>query len=558
MLRALALATLFAVVSGAARAQEPGVLHIKVTLTDASQAPVPVARHALLISDNPATGVPRRVVTAADGTVDVRRRPGNYTVESDEPVGFEGKGYEWTTDVDIVAGRDAVLALTLANAEIVAAPAPSAVSPERVDSDPSLLLSKWKESVVAIWTPESRASGFVVDASGLVVTNQRLIGSASAVEVQLTDSVKVAARVLAADRVRDVAVLWVDSTAAALVAPLALDCAAPPRPAFTVEQRLITIGLPLRGPRDMSRGEVIRVDAHATVADFRLDTGSAGGPVFNSEGAIVGLASIADDEDDRRQRDVRIVAVKDACDAIAAAEKARPTTSTPAATHLPVEPLTPFPAAALAALSPGRTGSLSAFQMASSDFDVTFLTPIAVYGAQHIPQDTNARIGRGNMRGRDLQLQLAPPTDFGGWSDYFADAPPVLAIRVTPKLTESFWTTVARGAAYTQGASIPAIKHFKTGFTRMRLFCGDAEVMPIHPFTLEQPVSETDSIREGLYVFDPQAIGPQCKSVRLGLFSEKAPEKQDTRPVDPQLVDRIWQDFGAYRAQPTAASNGHP
>ena len=75
-------------------------------------------RHALLISDNPATAPPRRIVTAVDGTADVRLRPGNYTVESDRPVVFHGKAYQWTQIVDIVAGRDAVLELTADNAEV--------------------------------------------------------------------------------------------------------------------------------------------------------------------------------------------------------------------------------------------------------------------------------------------------------------------------------------------------------------------------------------------------------------------------------------------------------
>ena len=78
---------------------------------------------------------------------------------------------------------------------------------------------------------------------------------------------------------------------------------------------------------------------------------------------------------------------------------------------------------------------------------------------------------------------------------------------------------------------------------------------PIHPFTLEQRVSETDAVREGLYVFDPQALGPHCKSVKLVLYSEKEPKKQDTRTVDPQVIERIWQDFAPYR---DAATSEHP
>jgi hypothetical protein len=138
--------------------------------------------------------------------------------------------------------------------------------------------------------------------------------------------------------------------------------------------------------------------------------------------------------------------------------------------------------------------------------------------------------------------------DFSNWSEYVEDFPPVLLVRVTPKMVESFWTTVARGAAQTQGVSIPPIKRFKSGFSRMRAFCGDTEVTPIHPFKLERRISESDTIYEGLYAFDPSAFGPQCGSVKLVIYSEKEPEKGDTRVVDPHVVQQIWQDFAPYRA----------
>ena len=41
----------------------------------------------------------------------------------------------------------------------------------------------------------------------------------------------------------------------------------------------------------------------------------------------------------------------------------------------------------------------------------------------------------------------------------------------------------------------------------MRAFCGDTEVTPIHPFVVEHCLSETEAIIEGLYVFDPAALG---------------------------------------------------
>jgi hypothetical protein len=96
---------------------------------------------------------------------------------------------------------------------------------------------------------------------------------------------------------------------------------------------------------------------------------------------------------------------------------------------------------------------------------------------------------------------------------------------------------------------LPPIKRFKPGFSRMHAFCGSTEVTPIHAFTLETRVSESDAIHEGLYVFHPDALGPQCGTVKLVLYSEKVPSRGDTRVVDPKVVDRIWQDFAPYRGQ---------
>src|SRR5438093_13003673 len=119
-----------------------------------------------------------------------------------------------------------------------------------------------------------------------------------------------------------------------------------------------------------------------------------------------------------------VVPITDVCDVVASAEKAMQTTQRPAAAHLPVEPLKPYPVDTLDEAVKSRAGNLKPYQLVSSDFDVAFLTPVLIHGAQ-----------RGT-----------PQTNFGDWSEYFAEVPPVLVVRVTPKLAESFWTTIARGA----------------------------------------------------------------------------------------------------------------
>ena len=136
---------------------------------------------------------------------------------------------------------------------------------------------------------------------------------------------------------------------------------------------------------------------------------------------------------------------------------------------------------------------------------------------------------------------------FENWDDYVRNDPPVLMVRATPKLVESLWKTLGRVAAQSQGVQIPAIKHIKAGFASMRMLCGAAEVTPIHPFKIEQRVGENDVVYEGLYVFDPASVGPHCGTVTLVLFSDKDPDKGDSRVLEPGILRRIWDDFAPYR-----------
>ena len=145
--------------------------------------------------------------------------------------------------------------------------------------------------------------------------------------------------------------------------------------------------------------------------------------------------------------------------------------------------------------------------------------------------------------------------EFGEWSDYVSEIWPALLVRVTPKLAEGFWAKFGRIAAETQGVALPPIKRYRSGFVQLRALCGTTEVTPIHPFELETPVSERATIDEGLYVFEPDALGPHCGTVTLVLHSAEGPKDGDRRVVDPQLVERIWQDFEPYRkAAPAAAA----
>ena len=270
-----------------------GVLRIKVTLANDAQVPTPVQRHALLVSDDPPSAEPRQIFTAADGTVVLTLRPGSYIVESDRPVSFGGRAYQWMHQVvEIVAGGDLSLDLTADNAEIVPLSmlaSPTAASGSREDA----LLGKYQESVVAVWSPTALASGFVVDSRGLIATDGRAVGTATVVEVQLSPSVKVPANVLLSERSRDVAIVRVDPSLVATRPALALACPPSRAPSLDDGQAIVSITVPHAGEKELVRGEVTALQPRRVETDLRLPFGGSGGPVFNDAGAVVGLTSMA-------------------------------------------------------------------------------------------------------------------------------------------------------------------------------------------------------------------------------------------------------------------------
>ena len=338
MFRGLVLAVLFLV---ADLVQPLGVLRIKVVVEDGARAGDGRAAPSPAISDNPSSAPPRRIFTSLDGSVEVRLPPGNYTVESDRPAAFEGKAYQWTQMVDIVADRETVLELNAGNAEVETLTAETTSAAAPLEADPESSLIRWHESVVAIWSPTARASAVLIDTNGLIVTNQRVIGTATTVEVQLTPNLKVAASVLAVDPARDVAVLRIDPATAASARPLPLGCGVP-APLLADGQEIFSIEAPLRRQKKTMAGIVTRLSANEVLSNLTPAFGGVGGPVFSAGGAVVGISSVADENADPRRAATRVVRIGDVCEVVAMAGAKMKDAAPPTATRLPWSPTERF------------------------------------------------------------------------------------------------------------------------------------------------------------------------------------------------------------------------
>ncbi len=142
-------------------------------------------------------------------------------------------------------------------------------------------------------------TGFIIDANGLVVTNEHVISGARAIRVTLTDGRDTEAELIGSDPLADLAVLKVDLTGLT-VAPFGRSAD------LQVGQTVVAIGhaLDLPGGPTVTVGVVSALDrtltnvgpGRATLSDLiqtdaSINPGNSGGPVLDMLGRVVGINS---------------------------------------------------------------------------------------------------------------------------------------------------------------------------------------------------------------------------------------------------------------------------
>lgn len=142
---------------------------------------------------------------------------------------------------------------------------------------------------------EGTGSGFVVDRSGHIVTNNHVIEGADSIEVTFSDESRVPVKIVGTDPLNDLAILMPESlplgtmpvelgtTADLRVGQRAIAIGNP----FGLEQTLTTgvisaLGRPLQLTEDNYVFNVIQTDA-------AINPGNSGGPLLDSRGRVIGV-----------------------------------------------------------------------------------------------------------------------------------------------------------------------------------------------------------------------------------------------------------------------------
>ena len=146
-------------------------------------------------------------------------------------------------------------------------------------------------------TPNGSGSGVVVDARGLILTNNHVVEGARAVSVRFSSGTTREATVLGTDRGNDLALLKVDLPADVPVAPLGDSDAVQPGDVA------VAIGSPFGLDKTVTQGIISAVDRSWAPGDGRarqgllqtdapINPGNSGGPLLNGNGEVIGITSM--------------------------------------------------------------------------------------------------------------------------------------------------------------------------------------------------------------------------------------------------------------------------
>ncbi|MGE3784192.1 MAG: Do family serine endopeptidase [Alphaproteobacteria bacterium] len=207
-----------------------------------------------------------------------------------------------TPFADLFAQLTARLVGSVVNVSTQAAPRANPPTQETAQNSPGRTLDEvFREFLgekAAPGSPEARVaslgSGFIIDPSGLIVTNHHVIANAQQVSVTLSDETVLPAQIIGRDPITDLALLKVEPKT--------------PLPAVAwgdsgktrVGDWVLTIGNPFGLGGSVAAGIISAVarDIHSSPYDDYLQTdaamnrGNSGGPMFNTAGEVVGINTV--------------------------------------------------------------------------------------------------------------------------------------------------------------------------------------------------------------------------------------------------------------------------
>ena len=212
-------AVLFALLFVSATQAQPNLVKVRVRVIlvdqELNQKAVPFFLVSLKCGAKAA-----EVKSSLEGTAEVHLPPGRCTVSTPKPAELGGRRFSWNIQVSL-SGAEQNVDLTNDNAKVEEAAAQPS-SAKTASNDLTELFKRLKNTVVTVKSESGHGTGFLVDGKGFILTNQHVVGDSEYLAVQFDRTHKVAAKLIAADPQKDVALLSVNMAALPSASPAPL------------------------------------------------------------------------------------------------------------------------------------------------------------------------------------------------------------------------------------------------------------------------------------------------------------------------------------------------
>lgn len=553
-------------------AQSPETATFKVSVVDSELVLRNVPKFALVIrklGQPPSTDV--RVTTSTEGRATVSLVPGYYTIASEQPLVFQNRSFIWNVTIAVDKGGPNIFELSSDNAKISSI---GSVASGRDISRGGEMFKSLRDGVVTVQGELEPGTGFIIDATGLVLTNQHVIDQSNDIRVRFDRNTAVRARVVAVDKERDLAILQVNLSAFPTARVLEIAPTGTSEKPVIEGERVFTIGSPLFEDKILSSGTVSKIESGAIITDITFNPNNAGAPLFNSLGKVVGIstfkikdrsgAMFAGNETTSDDSGLSgIVAIEQATDLITKARDSAIAKRTPSIEVMPNMPEGVFPVETIKVALQDKAFPLKQYVSDVKDYQIKYMTPVYKFYVMEKDRIESLKNRASRNKEKGVTETADPFRDLRYWSEYAGELRPVVQILALPETGASgasmALSMIAQGMV---GYGTPLSHKYKADFYQMKLMCDGKEIVPLIR-------NKTEIVRElqnyykerkhftyaGVYSYPHEVFAPgRCGQMQLQVFSEEDIETPITSDVTDAVKNRIWSDFTDFRRGAEARS----
>ena len=324
-------------------------------------------------------------------------------------------------------------------------------------SKEALVFRATRDAVFTVYGDRGNGSGFLVDKGGLILTNSHVIASSTHISVQVKEDIRVQAILLAEDKQKDIAILYVNSKVIEGL-PILQIANRPTNDLAFEGEKVICIGSPLNQIRIVTSGIVSKMENRAIISDVNINPGNSGGPMINMDSEVIGINTFRDPSlgGSGVSGSIPITAAQPI---LSEARNKLRESDAPDPTLLPVVPSDAFPVEGLKWVAE-RSGKTINYTIADQGFNILLLTPPREHYLKIISTERLVQKRRSRQQSAGTpQSEIYDPVGnrMQEWREYVGEYVPLIMISVEPKIGQTggsiFLNTLAAAAAGYSGTS---------------------------------------------------------------------------------------------------------